>query len=278
MNSTNGISATVRAGRSLLAALGAPAGPRPGGGRPWLLYLALLGAGAMGGAAATAAIEGPTPTLATADRARIEAVVRDYILTHPEIIPEALRKLQDKRVAQVVDAHRAEIEKPYAGAWEGAADGDVTLVEFFDYACGFCRASVADIKRLLAEDKKLKVVYRELPILSDMSGLAARVSLHAAEAGRYAAFHHAMYESGSVTRQDILAAAAKAGLDRAKVQSILDARASPAEIANNIRLAQAVDASGTPLFIVGDQVLNGAVGYDALKEAIAKARAKKGGT
>jgi protein-disulfide isomerase len=80
-----------------------------------------------------------------------------------------------------------------------------------------------------------------------------------------------------VTRQDILAAAAKAGLDRAKVQSILDARTSPGEIANNIRLAQAVDASGTPLFIVGDQVLNGAVGYDALKEAIAKARAKKGG-
>jgi protein-disulfide isomerase len=277
MSSNNGISATVRAGRSILAALGAPAGPRSDGGRPWLLYLALLGAGALGGAAATAAIDGPPATLGTADRARIEAVVRDYILTHPEIIPEALRKLQEKRVAQVVESNRAELERPFAGAWEGAADGDVTLVEFFDYACGFCRASVADIKRLLAEDKKLKVVYRELPILSDMSGLAARVSLHAAEAGRYAAFHHAMYESGSVTRQDILAAAAKAGLDRAKVQSILDARTSPGEIANNIRLAQAVDASGTPLFIVGDQVLNGAVGYDALKEAIAKARAKKGG-
>lgn len=274
MSSANGFPAIVRAGRSILAAIATPTGAPAREGRPYLKGLALVGAGALGGAAATAAIDNPAKSLADVDRARIEAVVHDYILSHPEIIPEAMRKLQEKRVATVVDDNRAALEKPYAGAWEGAADGDVTLVEFFDYACSYCRAAMPDIARLLAEDKTLKVVYRELPILSDMSATAARVGLFAAEAGRYAAFHRAMYDGGSVTRQDILAAAAKAGLDRAKVQAILATRITPEEITNNIRLAQAVDATGTPLFIVGDQVLNGAVGYDALKEAIAKARAK----
>lgn len=277
MSSTTGLSASLRAGRSIWAALAARTGPRSSGGRPRLMRLALVAVGALGGVAVAATIGGSAQDMPAADRARIEAVVRDYILTHPEIIPEALGKLQEKRVAEVVDEHRAELEKPYAGAWEGAANGDVTLVEFFDYACGYCKASVADIDRLLAEDKKLRIVYRELPILSDMSAAAARVGLHAAEAGRYAAFHRAMYGAGTVDRQSILAAAASAGLDKAKVQAILGTRTTSPEITNNIRLAEAVNASGTPLFIVGDQVLNGAVGYDALKAAIAKARTKEHG-
>lgn len=278
MSSSSGFSASVRAGRAIFAALAARTGPRPRDGRSRLMSLALLGAAGLGAAGGAAlATDGPGP-VGTADRARIEQVVRDYILTHPEIIPEALRKLQEKRAAQSVDDSRGAIEKPYAGAWEGAADGDVTLVEFFDYACGYCRAALPDIARLLAEDKRLKVVYRELPILSDGSVAAARVGLHAAEAGRYPAFHRAMYDGGTVEKNAILAAAAKAGLDRAKVQAILASRGSVEELTNNIHLAQSLGASGTPLFVVGDQVLNGAVGYDALKEAIAKARAKaKGG-
>jgi len=279
MSSASGFSATIRAGRVIVAALAARTGPRPREARSRLMPLALLGAAGLGAAGAALAIDGPEKAMGAGDRARIEAVVHDYILTHPEIIPEAMHKLQEKRVGQLVDANRGAIEKPYAGAWEGAADGDVTLVEFFDYACGYCRAALPDITRLLAEDKRLKVVYRELPILSDGSALAARVGLHAAEAGRYATFHRAMYAGGSVEKDAILAAAAKAGLDRAKVQAILGKRATVEELTNNIHLAQSLDATGTPLFVVGDQVLNGAVGYDALKEAVAKARAKgKGGT
>ena len=101
--------------------------------------------------------------------------------------------MQLRQAASTVAQHRQALETPFHGSWAGAANGDVVLVEFFDYACGYCRAALPDITRLLAEDKRLKVVYRELPILSDGSALAARVGLHAAEAGRYAAFHRAMY-------------------------------------------------------------------------------------
>ncbi|MDB5697912.1 MAG: DsbA family protein, partial [Alphaproteobacteria bacterium] len=83
------------------------------------------------------------------DRARIEQVVHDYILAHPEIIPEAMKRLQEGEIAKAVEAHRARFETPFAGAWAGAKKGDVVLVEFFDYACGFCRASNPDIARLL---------------------------------------------------------------------------------------------------------------------------------
>lgn len=220
------------------------------------------------------AVAGPDSDMSSAERARIEAVVRDYILAHPEIIPQAIQKLQERNVAQAVEEHRAELEKPYAGAWEGAADADVVLVEFFDYACGYCRSSAPDLARLLKEDRRLKLVYRELPILSEQSMAAARVGLYAAEQGRYPAFHKAMYDGSGVDRDAVLAAAAKAGLDKAKVQDILSKRVSLAEIENNIRLAQALNARGTPLFVVGNQVLEGAVGYETLKAAVERARAE----
>lgn len=269
---SNGLPAMMRAGREIIGALAARTGPRPHR-RLSIAVAGALGLGLAGGAAAMAVAK-PDSDMSGAERARIEAVVRDYILAHPEIIPQAIQKLQERNVAQAVEEHRAELEKPYAGAWEGAADADVVLVEFFDYACGYCRNSAPDLARLLKEDRRLKLVYRELPILSEQSMAAARVGLHAAEEGRYPAFHKAMYDGDGVGKDAVLAAAAKAGLDKAKVQDILSKRASPVEIENNIRLAQALNARGTPLFVVGDQVLEGAVGYEALKAAVEKARAE----
>ena len=150
-------------------------------------------------------------SVAAGDKAAIEKIVRDYILEHPEIIPEAVERLQAKRVSDSIGESRKAIETPYAGAWEGAANGDVTVVEFFDYACGYCRASLPDLAKLVGEDKGVKVVYRELPILSDESADAAKVSLLAAEKGQYMSFHRALYASGKVTRDTILGAAAKVG-------------------------------------------------------------------
>ena len=147
-----------------------------------LILATLLGAG--GSALAVTAMDKPQP-INTADKAAIEQVVREYILTHPEILPEAMRNLEARENKKIVDENRAKIEKPYAGAWEGAADADVTLVQFFDYACTYCRASRPDVDRLLAEDKKLKVVYRELPILGTQSLDAALASLAVAEQGNY---------------------------------------------------------------------------------------------
>ncbi|CAN5472257.1 N/A [soil metagenome] len=237
----------------------------------------MLGGSVFIAAAASAALamQASTP-VAPADKVAIEKIVHDYILDHPEIIPQAIEKLQGKRTGAAVGENRATIETPYAGAWEGAAKGDVTLVEFFDYACGYCRAALPDLARLLAEDKGLKIVYRELPILSEASSDAAKVSLLAAEKGQYMAYHKALYAAGKVTRDGIFTAAAGVGIDRKAAEAAMVAPKYGTEIESNIHLAQVLQASGTPTFVVGDQVLNGAVGYDALKDAVAKVREARG--
>lgn len=232
-----------------------------------------LGGFAFIAAAAGAALAAQAPAAVNpSDRAAIERIVHDYILEHPEIIPQAVEKLQAKRMSSSIESSRGALEKPYAGAWEGAANPDVTVVEFFDYACGYCRASLPDIARLVQGDAKVRIVYRELPILSDESGDAAKVSLLAAERGQYMAYHKALYGAGKVTRDTIVAAAAKAGITRSEAEAAIASSKYDAEIAANIALAQKLQATGTPTFVIGDQVLNGAVGFDALKEGVASAR------
>ena len=195
--------------------------------------------------------------------------VRDYLLANPEIIPEAMERLEAREASKVVAANRKAIETPFAGAWAGARDGDVVLVEFFDYACGFCRKSNADIDRLLEEDPKLKVVWREWPVLGPDSEAAARVSLAAAQAGRYRVFYDRLFAAGRPTPEALAEAQRAAG-----VSGAVDAAAADAELARNYQLARALGATGTPTFVVGDRVLQGAVGYDALKEAVEEARAE----
>ncbi|MDX3885551.1 MAG: DsbA family protein [Sphingomonas sp.] len=232
-----------------------------------------------GGAAAlalTALQSAPSAgTVPARDRAAIEAIVHDYILAHPEIIPEAMEKLQGRQTAQLIEANRKALETPFAGAWAGARDGDVVLVEFFDYSCGYCRQSVADVDRLIKEDPKLKVVFRELPILGDASDAAAKVSLSAARQGAFYPFHLKLYNSGRPTPAAIAEVQKQVGLDPVRVAADGKAAEVQAEIDGNIGLARTLQLSGTPAFIVGNQLLPGAVGYDALKKAIAEARAAR---
>jgi protein-disulfide isomerase len=226
-------------------------------------------AAALGAAAAFAATTAGAPAVSVTDKAAIEKIVHDYILEHPEILPEAMERLQSRETSKAVAANRTLIETSYAGAWEGNPNGDVVLVEFFDYACGYCRASLPDIDRLLKEDPKLKVVYREMPVLGPDSTAAAELSLRVAKTGRYSEFHRAAY----ATRPDVAARAKLAqqfGVDpKAK-----DAGADT-EIATNLQLQSALRLSGTPSWVVGDKLLAGAVGYDALKSAIAEVRAAR---
>lgn len=201
--------------------------------------------------------------------------VRAYLLEHPEVIPEAMERLRAKQmVAQIGDRRRA-IETPFAGAWIGATKPDVTLVQFFDYACGFCRASLPDINRLVREDPKIRVVFRELPILSADSEKAARISLAAASQNRFAKFHDAMYAAGRPNVQTIAAAARAAALDPAQMQKVSNSPAAEQEIVRNLEMARALGFTGTPSWVVGDQLLSGAVGYEALKRAVAEARARR---
>jgi protein-disulfide isomerase len=202
-------------------------------------------------------------------RGQVEQVVREYILANPEILPEAMARLQEKQLGGVVAANRAAFETPFASAWAGAEQGDVVLVEFFDYACGYCRKSNDDIERLLEEDKKLKVVWRELPVLGPDSEAAAKVSLAAASQGRFREFYDGLFEKGRPVPGAVQQVQAEVG-----VRPMPQSTEISAELDKNFQLARAINATGTPTFVVGDKVLQGAVGYEALKQAIAEARAR----
>ena len=226
-------------------------------------------AGAAGVALATGAVPGAAG-VSDGERAKIEAIVRDYILGHPEIIPEAMEKLEARQAATAIDSVRTQIETPFAGAWAGNEKGSATLVVFFDYACGFCRKSLPDIERLLTEDKDLKIVFRELPILSEDSEMAARVSLAAAKQGKFKAFHDALYAAGPVTPDSLEAAATSAGVNMDKAGAM--AARADAEIAANTAIAQQLGMTGTPSWIIGDKVVSAALPLEELEKAVKEAR------
>ena len=195
--------------------------------------------------------------------------IRSYLMQNPEILPEAMNQLRSREVANVVDQNRAALETPFHSAWAGAADADVVLVEFFDYACGFCRAANPDVERLLREDPRLKVVWREYPVLGPDSEQAAILSLAAAKAGRFRAFHERLFATARPVESAREAARTAIGIPPASLSD--DIRT---ELTRNFELARAIGTSGTPTFVVGDQVLEGAVGYEVLRKAIEDARAR----
>ncbi len=213
----------------------------------------------------------PAAGLAARDRAAIEAVVQDYLLAHPEILPKAMAELQKKQNATQLAGIRADVEKPWPGQILGNPHGKVTLVEFTDFACSYCRHSVEEVEALIAGNPQLKVVMRQLPILSPESADAAKMGLAAAEQGRYAAFHKAMFAAGKPDKATIAAAARAAGVDLARAQKVIADPRSEAELARNIEFARQLGFNGTPSWVVGDALFSGAVGREKLAEAIADA-------
>ena len=194
--------------------------------------------------------------------------VRDYLLAHPEVIPEAMQRLRDRETGKVIAASRTAIEAPVGSAWAGNPHGDVTLVEYYDYNCGYCRASMATVAALLKSDPGVRVVYRELPVLAQSSQAAALASLAAARQGRFAAFHAALYAAGPVSDATIAAVAQRSGVT-------LSAAAAPddeAAIIANLKSAGQLGMTGTPSWVIGDRVLIGAQTLEQLQEAVASAR------
>ncbi|MEO5772497.1 MAG: DsbA family protein [Sphingomicrobium sp.] len=198
-------------------------------------------------------------------------LVRQALLSNPRILVETADALRDQQYAPTLAQYRRDLETPFGSSWKGSDKPDITLVEFFDYACGYCRASNPHIDRLVAEDPKLRVVYREFPILGADSVAAARLSLAASKIGRFRQFHDSLYAAGRPSPETLTLAARAAGLPP---QAGTDPSAE-AELKRNFELAGQLGATGTPLFVVGNKVMNSAVGYDALKKAVADARAAK---
>ncbi|MCY7281702.1 MAG: DsbA family protein [Sphingomonas bacterium] len=197
-------------------------------------------------------------------------LVREALVKQPQILVDASDALRNGQYAPVLSANRSALETPFGSSWKGSAKPDVVMTYFYDYACGYCRKSNPAIERLVAEDKGLRVVYRELPILGPDSVAASRVALAASKGGKFGAFHDGLFEAGRPSTETIALVAGRMGITPEQARD----PAIEAEIQKNMTLAGQLGATGTPLFVIGDKVMNSAVGYDLLKEAVAKARAK----
>ena len=195
-------------------------------------------------------------------------IVRQGMLADPKILGDTVEALKEQQYAPVLAAYRTALETPFASSWKGAAKPDVTIVEFFDYACPYCKASNPAIDRVIKEDPGVRVVYRELPILGPDSVTAARLSLTASGSGKFAQFHDTLWAAGRPAPDTIGKASQAAGI----ATTASNDPAIEAELKRNFQLAGQLGATGTPLFVIGNRVINAAMGYDALKEAVAAAR------
>jgi protein-disulfide isomerase len=216
-----------------------------------------------------------------AQKDAIEQVVRDTIRAHPEIVVEALDAFQarqeaDQRSAQTgaLTSRANEIFRSPSSPVIGNPQGDVTLVEFFDYQCGYCKRAQPDLERLLKEDTGLRVVMKEFPILGPASVTAAQASLAAQKQGKYLEFHMTlMAVKGQLSDDLIYDAASQVGLDLDKLKQDMNDPSVAAELRANMDLAQALGVQGTPAFVINDQIIPGAVGFDALKRQVDADRA-----
>jgi protein-disulfide isomerase len=221
----------------------------------------------------------PVAAQAPVSREAVEQIVRDYLMREPEVLFEALQELRRRREAaealQQSAMLAARADELFASPHDpilGNAEGDATLVEFFDYRCGYCRAMTAGMRELIAGDAGLRVAMKELPILGPDSLRAAKAALAAHRQGRYEAMHWALMEASDLSESGILALARGLGLDPARLAADMAGPEVRAVIDANLALAQALGINGTPSFVVGGTLLPGAVPVERLSALIAAER------
>jgi protein-disulfide isomerase len=230
-------------------------------------------AGLSGGARAADA-------LSPAQTSAVEHIIHDYLIHHPEVLMEALGAAQAKakagQAAATEDAirrHHAELYDDPDAAVGGNPRGDVTLVEFFDYRCPYCKEVQPSLESLLRNDPKLRIVYKEFPILGPASVYASKMALASRRQGKYLAFHQAMMDQkGTITDAVVRQVAASVGIDVAKAKLAMESPAIEAVIRKDYALADALSINGTPAFILAGRLIPGAIDLAALKQLIAAAR------
>lgn len=213
-------------------------------------------------------------------KAEIEALVRDYILQHPEIILESVAIMQAREEAeknaaakQALVDHRDALERDPGDPVLGNPDGDVTIVEFFDYQCGYCKTMMKPLMELVEEDGNIRLVLKEFPILSPTSETAALASLAADRQGTYKDFHTELLAlRGRLTPEAIFQVALETGLDVDKLKADMQDPALQDQVRKSFDLAKLLSIQGTPAFIIGDQVVPGAISKEQLAELVAEAR------
>jgi protein-disulfide isomerase len=209
----------------------------------------------------------PTPSAFTpAQRKELESIIKDILLNNPEIMLEVqnaleakMDKIQADRMAVAIKEHADELYRPANSPVAGNAKGDVPVIEFFDYNCGYCKKAFSDVSRLVDKDKQVRVILKEFPILAKGSEEASRVALAARVQGKYWEFHRAMLENqGQANEASALRVAEKLGLDMARLKKDMASPEIKKEIDDTRQLANKMGIQGTPHFIVGDRVIPGA--------------------
>jgi protein-disulfide isomerase len=236
-------------------------------------------------ALASAPVAAPAQSFTDTQRSDIETIVKNYLIAHPEVLEEAMSELSKRQAAAEAQKHEESISKNAnaifnspRGVVLGNKDGDVTFVEFFDYNCGYCKRAMADMLDLLKSDTKLKVVLKEFPVLSEGSVEAAKVAVAARmqDPKKYLDFHQKLLGGrGPADKAHAMAAAKDAGYDTAKIEKDLASPEVKATIEENFKLAEDMGLNGTPSYVIGKQIVVGAVGLDGLKEKIGIARCGK---
>jgi protein-disulfide isomerase len=239
--------------------------------RKFLRSLAVLAA-----LAAPAAAEGLTPE----QKEELGPIIREYLLKNPEVLREAMEALERKQAdAENMQrkgalAERAdEIFRAKGDLVAGNPNGSVTMVEFFDYNCGYCKRAFPDVMKLTETDRDLRLVMKEFPILGPGSTYAARAALASRKQGKYWEYHRALMGHEGRIDEGVADELAKGvGLDVDKLKADMGDATVSDVIEANMKLAEALAIQGTPAFIIDETLIPGAVGFDALTAAVKQVR------
>jgi protein-disulfide isomerase len=248
---------------------------------PFRLLLSAAAVALIGIAAA------PAAEISAAQRGEIETIVREYIVSHPEVLQEAMVELEKRQSAAEAEKHKAGVRDNAKALFNspnqvvlGNPKGDVTMVEFFDYNCGYCKRAMGDMLTLLKTDPHLKVVLKEFPVLGPGSVEAAKVAvavrMQDKTGKKYLEFHTKLLGGrGEANGARALAVAKEVGLDMNQLQKDMASDEVKTTLNEDFKLAEALGLNGTPSYVVGQNVVVGAVGLDALKEKINTSRCGK---
>jgi protein-disulfide isomerase len=213
----------------------------------------------------------------------IEKVVREYLLKNPEVVRDAMQELQAReqkekleRAAKSMLELKSDIYSDPDSPIAGNPKGDVTIVVFFDYNCGYCKKSLPELQALIDKDPMLKVIYKEFPILGPQSQVASTAALAAMRQGQYGAFNRALFASDGAGDAMLKGVSDRLKLNYAKLQQDMADPKLNAELERNMKLASALNIDGTPAYILGDQIIPGAIDMVSLAKFIAGERAKLG--
>ncbi len=214
------------------------------------------------------------------DAERVKELALEAILENPQIIMDAVALLQQQQAdaetvsqSDVLDNQRNLLERDPNAPVLGNPEGDVTIVEFFDYNCPYCRRSMGEVQALLKADPDVRLVYREWPILSEGSVYAAKAALAARKQGKYNELHWALMGlKGRVEQDTVLLVAKKIGLDLDQLRQDMDAPEIDEHLESSMRLGEALGFSGTPSFVIGDELVNGFVEQAQLADFVKAAR------